>query len=331
MINKSLIRLHYLLAVALTVAAGCTAITIEPTCPNELNVGESGSVQANVRNPGAIAEYLWEVFPADAGTFASATSPDTTFEPAKEGEAIIRLTASDGLYQVVSQCSTLVGDTALRVQPSCPNELSVGEPGSVQANPENAGDATEYLWEVSPADAGTFANASAPDTTFEAGQPGEAVITVTATDGTSQAVDQCVTNVSAVAGVVVELAVSPNPPVVGQEATLTCTSVGAVEAVVLAIAEVDGDGIELNVEVAGIATFTPTLAGDLTFSCIGASLTAEQTDPLLLTFSVEQPPDGGGDGTADGGTDRGDKGDETPPDEEPSDGGRTPPRPRSLP
>ena len=97
-------------AFSLTVVAialgGCDSISIQPSCPVELAVGESGTVAANEQNPGAIPNYLWQVFPPDAGTFTDPQVPVTEFTALKEGEVVIRLTAGDGIYQVVSACTT---------------------------------------------------------------------------------------------------------------------------------------------------------------------------------------------------------------------------------
>lgn len=283
-------------------ATGCTRISVDPTCPEELAVGEAGTVAANARDAGAAPDYLWEVFPETAGTFADATRPTTTFTPDLAGDAIIRLTASDQLFQVVTQCVTHVADVAVTLAPTCPGLLNVGQSGPVQANEQNATDTTVFTWEVSPADAGTFTDPNSADTRFEPTQAGEAVLQITAVEGSSEVVAECATTVQAVAGVAVELSIDPNPPVVGQEAVLTCTSVGEVAAVVLSVAEVDGDTVTpLDVDVPGVAPITPTTAGEMTFSCVGAALTGDTTEPLLLTVTVEPAPDGGG-------TDRGGKG-----------------------
>lgn len=98
--------------------AGCDAISIMPSCPRELAVGESGPVQANEVNPGAIATYLWEAFPATAGSFADPTMPTTSFEAITEGDVTLRLTASDGLYQVISTCVTRILDDTTSVEVS---------------------------------------------------------------------------------------------------------------------------------------------------------------------------------------------------------------------
>lgn len=97
-------------------AAGCDAISIAPSCPGELAVGQSGPVQANEVNPGAIATYLWEAFPATAGTFDNPTSPTTTFAALAAGDVTLQLTASDGLFQVISTCVTrVVATTSVEV------------------------------------------------------------------------------------------------------------------------------------------------------------------------------------------------------------------------
>jgi len=88
--------------------AGCTAISIAPSCPDELTVGESGPIVANQRDEGGIPTYLWEVFPGTAGTVAAPVVPSTTFTAAEEGVVTLRLTASDGLYQMIAECTTNV-------------------------------------------------------------------------------------------------------------------------------------------------------------------------------------------------------------------------------
>ena len=116
--------------VLVALCAGCTSISILPSCPDELAVGESGQVAANERTPGAIATYFWQVIPADGGTFADRTLPTTTFEPARTGEVVIRLTASDGLYQVISSCVTTIvesDDVAVALSASV-GEAAVDEP-----------------------------------------------------------------------------------------------------------------------------------------------------------------------------------------------------------
>jgi hypothetical protein len=90
---------------------GCTGISIAPSCPNELQVGDSAPLLANEINPGEIAKYLWEVIPPQVGRATDPTKASTMFEATSEGVAVIRLTASDGLYQVISQCQTRVAGT----------------------------------------------------------------------------------------------------------------------------------------------------------------------------------------------------------------------------
>lgn len=94
--------------VCLVFFRACTSISIAPECPTEMRVGESREVFANETNPGAIATYRWEVFPITAGTFSNPTNPNTRFQALREGDALLRLTASDGLYQVISECHTQV-------------------------------------------------------------------------------------------------------------------------------------------------------------------------------------------------------------------------------
>ena len=162
-------------AVSLAVG-GCTRISIEPSCPEELVVGGLGEVAANEKDPGAIATYYWEVFPPDSGTFADPSRSITTFEALRDGEVVIRLTASDGLWQTISACTTrisgqapvavsltadptaaLVGET---VTLTC---QSVGQTAAPDLDIEQVDGPTTELVEVStgvveftPAEAGSF-------------------------------------------------------------------------------------------------------------------------------------------------------------------------------
>jgi hypothetical protein len=96
---------------ALLAPGGCTGISVAPSCPNELQVGDSAPLLANELNPGEIAKYVWEVIPPQLGQVTDPTKPSTMFKATSEGDAVIRLTASDGLYQVISQCQTRVSGT----------------------------------------------------------------------------------------------------------------------------------------------------------------------------------------------------------------------------
>lgn len=90
----------------------CTAISIAPSCPNELRVGESAPLLAHELTPGAIATYSWIVDPPFVGQVVDPSSPSTRFRAIAEGNARIELTANDGLYQVTSFCTTRVAGFA---------------------------------------------------------------------------------------------------------------------------------------------------------------------------------------------------------------------------
>jgi len=92
---------------------GCSGISIQPSCPEELQVGDQGFVFANEENTGKVATYKWEVFPAGTGTFDNAAAPDTTFKSTEVGTSTLRLTASDGLFMVQSECRTRIVAVAL--------------------------------------------------------------------------------------------------------------------------------------------------------------------------------------------------------------------------
>ena len=73
-----------------------------------MKVGEVEVVAANERNPGEIARYLWEAIPPEAGMFEMPEAPLTRVTALAVGDVIIRLTASDGLYQMIAECRTSI-------------------------------------------------------------------------------------------------------------------------------------------------------------------------------------------------------------------------------
>lgn len=121
-------QLAGLVLLMLTVAGGCTSISVAPSCPSELELGESGSVWANEQNPGGIPSYKWEVLPAGAGTFADSAKANTSFHAEQPGDAVLRLTASDGLFQVVGECRlTIQGVSGVAVSLSVdPDPIVIG-------------------------------------------------------------------------------------------------------------------------------------------------------------------------------------------------------------
>lgn len=133
------------LAIPLTgLIASCTAISVEPSCPATMQVGEIGELRANEQNPGGIPRYLWELFPSDRGSLGRATSADTTIQARKEGEIVARLTASDGLFQVVSECRIQVeGFVGVAVSLSAdPEVATIGDPVTLTCESIGADDAT---------------------------------------------------------------------------------------------------------------------------------------------------------------------------------------------
>ncbi len=126
-------------------STGCTAISIEPSCPSELSVGESGIIAANESNPGQIATYHWEVLPSDAGTIEEPDLSRTTFTALKEGEAVLWLTASDGIYMVQSQCTALITLVTVVVSlEAVPGVAVVGEAGLLTCMSAGETEASEF-------------------------------------------------------------------------------------------------------------------------------------------------------------------------------------------
>lgn len=94
--------------VLVAVTCGCWSISITPQCPAALDIGESGVVRAQATNTGPFPIYSWEVVPAGAGTLTDSSLPVTQFSASEPGHVILRLTASDGMFQVISECSTRI-------------------------------------------------------------------------------------------------------------------------------------------------------------------------------------------------------------------------------
>lgn len=187
--------------------------------------------------------------------------------------------------------SMLAGCTGISVAPACPEELEVGQSVAVRANEENPGAIPTYTWEVFPSQAGTFADPSAPVTSFEAAKEGELTIRLTASDGLYQVVVECQISVIMTTSVVVSLTADPDPAVVGAATILSCSSAGETEAVTRTIEQLDGATVSLTVGEEGVATFTPDEVGELTFQCIGAGEDGRRSAPMVLTVSVIPPPD----------------------------------------
>lgn len=125
---------------------GCTSISIEPSCPDALRVGESGIVAAHEENPGEIALYDWEVLPSDAGTIENPDQAQTTFTALQEGTVVLRLTASDGIYRVQSQCTTLITAVTLTVTlEATPDAAEVGETVLLTCTSLGSTEAAEFI------------------------------------------------------------------------------------------------------------------------------------------------------------------------------------------
>ncbi len=199
-----------------------------------------------------------------------------------------------GLWCGVAGFLLASGCTRISVAPTCPSALGVGESGSVDSNEMTPGSIATYAWEVFPSTAGTFADAARASTTFEADAPGSVILQVTASDGLFVVTGQCRTRIGAVA-VVVELSAQPASVVEGDPVTLTCASVGDTEAVTFRFEQTGGTTVLLASTSPGVATATTTVAGDLTFQCVGVGAGGSESAPSTVTISVgDAPTDSGG-------------------------------------
>ena len=193
-------------------------------------------------------------------------------------------------FVLVALCA---GCTSISIQPSCPNELTVGESGRVAANELTPGAIATYLWQVFPADAGTFDDPTLPTTTFQAANTGEVLIRLTASDGLYQVISSCVTSIVEPADVAVSLIANVTEAAVDEPITLTCTSIGASVAIDLFIVRVSGAAGTLTEVLAGTGEFRATESGVATFSCTGTDTNGEQSSPATVTVTISAGTNGG--------------------------------------
>ena len=108
---------------------GCSRIAVAPSCPAELTIGQSGPIDAHESQAGAIPTYQWEAIPPEAGAFDAAAAASTRFLALQAGAVTLRLTASDGLFQVVDECRiTVIAVAAPPPVPPPPPDTGGGRP-----------------------------------------------------------------------------------------------------------------------------------------------------------------------------------------------------------
>lgn len=193
-------------------------------------------------------------------------------------------------FVLVALCA---GCTSISIQPSCPNELAVGESGRVAANELNPGEIATYLWQVFPPDAGSFDNSDQPTTTFQAARTGEVLIRLTASDGLYQVISACVTNIVESAEVAVSLTADVTEAAVDEPVRLMCTSIGASFALGVTIVQVGGAAGALTEVLAGTSEFRATESGEATFSCTGIDIDGELSAPATVTVTITGGTNGG--------------------------------------
>jgi len=199
-----------------------------------------------------------------------------------------------GVFLMGAAVPACAGCFRISIAPACPRELEVGDTGAVWANEIDPGAIPTYQWEVIPADAGAFADATKAATEFTAEKAGDAVIRLSAADGFFQVASECITKVVATGTVAVSMTVDPSPITVGETATLTCSSTGEVAATTLALSQTAGPDVTLASLSPGVATFTPEATGTLTFTCTGRSSGGRVSKPFAVTVTVEEVGRGGG-------------------------------------
>lgn len=179
--------------------------------------------------------------------------------------------------------------TSISIAPECPTEMRVGESREVFANETNPGAIATYRWEVFPITAGTFSNATNPNTRFQALREGDALLRLTASDGLYQVISECHTQVQGFVNVAVRLLASDTSVNLLDPVTLTCESVGSTEAVTINIVQITGGIVDLIETAEGIVRFEADRTGDLMFRCVGENAAGEQSEPTFVTVNVATP------------------------------------------
>ena len=193
----------------------------------------------------------------------------------------------------------VAGCTAISAAPPCPAELLVGDSTTISANATNPGAIPTYLWEVTPTDAGTFADPTAASTTFQAQRAGDATLRLTAADGLFQVIADCTIRIVEGA-VAVTLSAAPASVTPGATVTLTCTSVGVTPAATLTIIQSGGPAVDLIQLGPGSARFAAVDVAALTFECVGGTAGGVTGDPAVASVTVAAAGGGGRPGTRGG-------------------------------
>jgi hypothetical protein len=180
----------------------------------------------------------------------------------------------------------LGGCTSISIEPTCPEELAVGESGTVRANEKNPGAIATYLWEVFPPDAGVFDDPTAPNARFTATREIDVVLHLTASDGLYQVISSCGIRIRGAVDLAVAFVADPNPIALGETTVLFCSSVGTTEAASLTLSQVDGTDAVLAPLADGVATFTPDRTGEFDFQCVAASADGAESQPARVTVNV---------------------------------------------
>jgi len=183
----------------------------------------------------------------------------------------------------------VAGCIRISVDPTCPEELAIGQSGPVAANETNPGAIATYFWEVSPSQAGTFADPELPSTTFEALAAGNAVIRLTASDGLFMDVAECRTLIKPPA-LVVSLTAVPAAPVVGETVTLTCTVAGEPQTATYEIEQQEGEAVDLTPVSDGVVSFSADAVGEAIFACVGVDENGGRSAPAVVTVSIGEGP-----------------------------------------
>ena len=151
------------------------------TAPNQLEVGQDGNISIAVSDPNNDAVTV--LLETSAGSIDNPTALNAVITAPPTPQTITvtcTATDADGLQTVETAQITIIANQPPTLSITVPNALEIGQTGNLRAvTGDPIGEAVTILWEASD---GVIGSPTALETTITASQPGQIMITCTATD-----------------------------------------------------------------------------------------------------------------------------------------------------
>ena len=155
--------------------------TVVITAPSQLEVDQDGNISIAVSDPNN--DTVTVLLETSAGSIDNPTALSATITAPDTPQTITvtcTATDTDGLQTVETARITIVANQPPTLSITVPNTLEIGQTGNLRAvTGDPIGEAVTILWEAPD---GVIGNPTALETTITASQPGQIMITCTATD-----------------------------------------------------------------------------------------------------------------------------------------------------